>query len=262
MMKIFDRIDSSSLDRREMQLWILALTMILILSMGVALLMFPMAYSHPVDLTGIPARAIFFGFCALSALVVGYFIDRQLVIRSLRAELNIRKHQVEVMRKEASTDLLTTLPGLTIFRDRLAMEHRRAAHTQQHLSLLAVELKPSNALIGTGEVEIAFGDAAKTMMRKLRGEDSIFLLSPGFFGIVLPAVTASAAYDVRDHIMEGLHDTAGVSYRFTFSVTVVNYPEHAATAREMEGYILGSLPQKTRNEPHRVEQMTPVLGVE
>jgi GGDEF domain-containing protein len=260
-MKIFDRIDPSSLDRRELQLWILALTMILILSMGVALLIFPMAFSHPVDLTGIPARAIFFGFCALSALVVGYFVDRQMVIRNLRTELDKKKHQVDSIRREASTDLLTTLPGLTIFRDRLAMEHRRATHTRQPLSLLAVELKPSKALIGTGEIEIAFGDAAKTLMRKLRGEDSIFLLSTGFFGVILPAVTAREAYDVRDHFMEGLHDTAGVSYRFTFGVTVVNYPEHAATAREMEAYIQSCLPPKADNEPLQREQLTPLMEI-
>src|SRR5579862_606823 len=127
-MKIFDRVDASSLDRRELQLWILALTMILILSMGVAMLIFPMMYSLPVDLTGIPARAIFFGFCALSALVVGYFVDRHLVIRSLRAELEKKKHQVEAIRKEASADLLATVPGVNMFRDRLAMEHRRASN--------------------------------------------------------------------------------------------------------------------------------------
>ena len=92
---------------------------------------------------------------------------------------------------EASADLLATIPGLTIFRDRLVMEHRRATTVQQPLSLLAIELKPSSALAGTGEVEIAFGDAAKTLTGKLRGEDSVFLLAPGIFGVVLPGVSAA-----------------------------------------------------------------------
>ena len=46
-------------------------------------------------------------------------------------------------------------------------------------------------------------------MRRLRGEDSIFLFAPGFFGIVLPAVNARDAYALRDRLMEGLHDAAG-----------------------------------------------------
>ncbi len=260
-MKIFDRIDSGTLDRRELQLWILALTMLLVLSMGVALLMFPMAYSHPVDLTGLPSRAIFLGFCGLSALAVGYFIDRQMVIRNLRAELDRKKRQFESIRREASTNLLTTLPGLTIFHDRLAMEHRRASNTRQALSLLIVELKPSAGLLGSGEIEIAFGDAAKSLLAKLRGEDSIFLLAPGIFGILLPAVTARDSYNVCDHMLEGLHDAAGVSDRFTFDVSMVNYPDQAATASEMEGYIHSRLPKKARKEPQQSENMTPVLRV-
>jgi GGDEF domain-containing protein len=180
-----------------------------------------------------------------------------MVIRNLRAELDNKVHQVESIRREASADLLNTIPGLTIFRDRLAMEHRRAANTHQPLSLLSVELKPSTAIIGTGEVEIAFGDAAKTLMTRLRGEDALFLLSPGVFGILLPGVNAHDGYSIRDHIMEGLHDAAGVSYRFSFSVSAVNYPEHATSAHEMEGYIQCLLPKKEDFLPDTAEQLTP-----
>lgn len=249
-MQVFDKVDSSGLERREIQLWILALSMILILSIGIALLMFPTAFSHPVSVTGVPERAIFFGFCSLSALVVGYFIDRQLVIHNLRVELESKQHQVDIIRHEASADLLATLPGLSTFRDRLVMEHRRATTIQQPLSLLAVELKPSSALAGTGEIEIAFGDAAKTLTAKLRGEDSLFLLAPGIFGVVLPGVNAAEAYTMRDHMMDGLHDAAGVSYRFSFGISVVSFPDHATTAREMEEYVQCLLPRAPLLETH------------
>src|SRR5579862_7983605 len=254
-MRIFDRIDNNSLKRREMQLWILAVGMIVVLSAGIALLMFPMAYSHPVDLTGLPARAIFFGFCAMSALMIGYFIDRQLVIRQLRAELDQKAHQVAAMRLEASTDLLNSIPGFTIFRDRLAMEHRRAANTHQPLSLVTVELKPSHTLRGAGEAEVAFGDAAKTLTAKMRGEDALFQLAPGIFGVLLPGANASDGYRVRDHITEGLHDAAGVSNRFSFSVNALNYPDHASSAREMEGYIQCLLPKDEDFLPEGAEEL-------
>ena len=124
------------------------------------------------------------------------------------------KREVAQIRREASADLLASLPGLNIFRDRLAMEHRRASITQQPLSLLTVELKPSCDLMGPAEIETAFGDAAKTLMRKVGGETPIFLVAPGIFGIVLYGVSASDAYNVRDRLMEGLHDAAGVANRF------------------------------------------------
>ncbi len=34
--------------------------------------------------------------------------------------------------------------------------------------------------------------------------------------------------------MEGLHDAAGASNRFSFRISVFNFPEHVSTAREME----------------------------
>ncbi len=242
-MEFFDRVDSSSIDRRELQLWILALTVILVLAVGVALLMFPTVYFSGVNLAGLPMRAIFFGFCGLSTLVLGYFIDRQALVRRLRAELKDEKLHIAQIRQEAAADLLTSLPGLNIFRDRLAMEHRRALHTHQPLSLLTVELKPSRDLAGPGEIGTAFGDGAKTLMRKLRGEDSIFLLVPGVFGIVVPAVNARDAYLLRDRLLEGLHDAAGVTNRFSFSVSVVSFPEHVTTARELEQSMRSFLPR-------------------
>jgi hypothetical protein len=55
--------------------------------------------------------------------------------------------------------------------------------------------------------------------------------------------------------MEGLHDAAGVSYRFSFSVSAVNYPEHAATAREMERYVQCLLPKHKDFLPEPSEQL-------
>jgi GGDEF domain-containing protein len=181
------------------------------------------------------------------------------VIRHLRAELEREKRQVLEIREEASSNLLTTLPGLNIFRDRLAMEHRRASTTNQPLSLLAVQLKPSRDFTAPGEILAAFGDAAKTLMRKLRGEDSIFLLAPGVFGILLPTVNASGAYSVRDRLMEGLHDAAGASNRFSFGVTLLNFPEHVASAREMEESVESLLPSQVR-KGSRLELVTPQYG--
>jgi len=241
-MQVFDRVDPNTLDGRELRLWILAHTVIVVLAVGVGLLMYPAVFSHPENLSEIPTRVVFFGFCALAAMTVGYFVDRQAVIRRLRLELEKERRQTAKVRREASADLLSTLPGLNCFCDLLAMEFRRASSTQQHLSLLTVELRPSSACTEPGEVETAFGDAAKTLLRKLRGEDSIFLLEPGFFWIALPTVNAPDAYALRDRLMEGLHDAAGASCRFSFGINVFSFPEHVSSAREMEESVRRLLP--------------------
>ena len=212
----------------------LALAVILILAVGMALLMYPAALSNDLIVSGTTKRKIFFGFCALSVLLVGYFLDRQIVISQLRRRVAEEHRRVVAIRHEASADLLATLPGFDLFRDRLAMEHRRAASIHLPLSLLVVQLEPSPQFPEEDEIDTAFGDAAKALIRKLCTEDSIYRFRRGVFGIVLPGVVTENAYRISGRLMEGLHDASGASARFLFDVHVINYPEHAGTAREME----------------------------
>ena len=233
-MRIFDRIDSVNLNRRQWELCLLALAVIGILAVGMAFLMYPAAFSNDLIVSGATKRKLFFGFCVLLVLVVGYILDRQVVISQLRQRVAEQHRQAAEIRHEASMDLLATLPGFDLFRDRLAMEHRRAVSTQSPFSLLFVGLKPSPQVSGKDGIDAAFGDAAKSLTRKLRGEDSIYHFPTGVFAIVLPAVGLENARSISRRLDEGLRDAAGATTRFLFEVRVINYPEHASTAREME----------------------------
>jgi GGDEF domain-containing protein len=258
-MRIFDRIDPLNLNRREWELWVLALAVILILVVGMALLMYPTALSNDLIVSGNTKRKIFFGFCALSVLLVGYLLDRQIVINQLRRRLAEEHQQVVEIRHQASVDLLRTLPGLDFFRDRLAMEHRRSAATHLPLSLLVVELKPSPHLPDKDEIDTAFGDAAKALTTKLRIEDSMYHFPSGVFAIVLPGVGTADAYFISRRLAEGLHDASGASTRFLFDVHLINYPEHVSTAREMEEAARSLLPTE-RLKAQEVEAVLATPG--
>jgi GGDEF domain-containing protein len=233
-MHIFDRIDPAKLDRRDTQLWLLAIAMIVILATGVALLIYPTAFTMPVVVTGAYLKRVFFSFCVLSMLVVGYLMERRIVVTRLRAQVREEEQRARHLLNEASGDLLATLPGTEHFRDRLAMEFRRAANAQLPLSLLLICLTPSDPLSQSGDIMTAYGDAAKAMVRRLREEDSIYLFCPGTFGVVLPGVRAAAAQRVGERLAEGLTDASGASDRFSFSLRAVSYPDNAASAHEME----------------------------
>jgi hypothetical protein len=192
-MRVFDQIDSTMLDRRELHLCLLAITVMLVMATGMALLMYPTVFSEPVVLTGPTLRKTFFGFCALSMLLAGYFLDRQLTIHQLRQQLVEEQSRMMQIRHEASAELLESLPGISHFQDRLTMEFRRASKTQQSLSLLIVQLKSSHELFDAREIATSFGDAAKALIHTLRREDSIYQFRPGVFGILLPGVSAADA---------------------------------------------------------------------
>src|SRR5574337_948048 len=159
-MRIFDRVDASSLDRRDLQLWVLALGMIFVLAAGLALLMYSAIVTPAAYLSGPAVWKGFYGFCVLSILMVTYLMERQMVIRRLRRALEGEQRQNILLRHQASADLLETLPGFEHFQDRLTMEFRRAANIQQALSLLVVRLRPARRLTDSEEIATAWGDAA------------------------------------------------------------------------------------------------------
>jgi len=233
-MRVFDQIDALTIDRREWHLWLLAFAVILVLALGMALLMYPTAFSSPVILAGTTLRKAFFGFCTLTILLIGYLFDRRLVIQELRRELLEEQASNVRIRHQASAELLETLPGFSHFQDRLAMEYRRANTTHQPLSIVVISLIPSHNLSDPKEIDDSYGDAAKAVVRRLRREDSIYLFRTGVFGVVLPGTSGNAAYEVSERLGEGLRDASGASDRFTFYLRVVNYPEHTASAHEME----------------------------
>jgi GGDEF domain-containing protein len=233
-MRFFDHIDPTKLERRDAQLWMLALAMLAIFAVGIALLIYPAAFTMPVVLSGSVLKGVFFGFCALSMLVVGYLMERRIEIGRLRRRLKEEESRRQRLLNEASADLLASLPGVEHFRDRLAMEFRRAVNAELPLSLVLVSITPAERLHDPGDIATAYGDAAKAMIRKLRGEDSIYLFRPGVFGVVLPGVLASNARRVEGRLSEGLAAASGDTRRFSAHSHAISFPEDVGTAHEME----------------------------
>ena len=233
-MKFFDQINPQTLERREWELWILTLGMILILATGVALLMYPLVFSRPVPFTLPAMRRIFFGYCLLSFLLVVYLVNRQNVIRQLRHQVAEERSRNIFLRHKASADLLGSLPNFNRFQDRLAMDFRRAVNSQQPLSLMIARLTSSGESTDEAEDEAALGDAANALLRRLRGDDSVYNFQHGVFGILLPGTSTAEAQHISNRLGEALADASGATHRFTFALQVVNYPAQADSAREME----------------------------
>lgn len=233
-MQVFDKVSQQTLDRRDQQLSILALVMVVILGGGMALLMYPTVFGRSAVIPVAPSRPLFFGFCVLCILMVVYLVNRMFVVRQLRATLIEEREQLASVLQQSSADLLGTLMGFSHFQDRLTMDFRRAAQTKEPLSLLLVRVNPSKLFAQGPQSQVALGDAAKVLLRKLRIEDSLYRLSAEVFGIVLPGSAVVAARETANRLGEGLADASGASNRFTADIELVNYPHDVNSASEME----------------------------
>jgi GGDEF domain-containing protein len=252
-MRLFDRVDSASVEQREFQLAAFSLAIIAVLVAGLAFLMYPTIEGHPVVFSGRTLRISFFGFCGLSVLLLGYLIDRQMTVRKLRREIRKADERYRDLHRQVGKDLLGTLSGMNHFQDRLMMEFRRAVNTRDTLSVMVVRLKPNPKVMDPAQTMAAWGDAVKAMSRKLRREDSLYLFAEGTFGIMLPGVNVQSARIVAARVAEGLHDVAGAVDRLTHDMKIFNYPQHAATASELESAVRSLLPAQIISEPSIAE---------
>ncbi len=241
-MQVFDRLDPLRLDKRDAQLWMLALAMIVILASAVALLLYPSAFEENISISGPKMRSIFFSFCVLACLMVGYLMDRRMAIRKLSQRLKEERGRNAQLLQQASLELLETLPKFEHFQDQLMMEFRRATIARQPLSVVVAALTPGQPREEIGMIS-AYGAAAKSILHRMRKDDSLYLFRTGVFGVLVPGTCAEDARAVGLRLSEGLKEAAGNERLFTFELKVINYPEDAASAREIQNAAANAFPR-------------------
>lgn len=232
-MRVFDQVFPEALEHREFQLGTLAISIIAILSFGLAMAIYSPAFSHPLTEQGDTARKVFYAFCVLSILMVSYLTDRQLLIRKLRREIVAGKNQITLLRNEASADLLSSIPGMSHFQDRLPMELRRCANSGDPLSLLLFLLSISGEVSDEAGIATVYGSAAKVLLAKMRKGDSIYGFQPGAFGIILAACDSAAAERACGRCVQGLEETQPRGARLSLKTRVINFPADMTTAQGM-----------------------------
>jgi GGDEF domain-containing protein len=231
------------LERREFQLSLFAASAIAVMAAGLATLMYPAVFANrEASGTGMPQIA-FYGFCILSCLLVAYVVDRQLTIHRLRRQMALERKMAADALQHASADRLTTMPNVITFDDRLTMEFRRASTAGLKLSVMVISVKLNGEFAEPGMAESTLGDAASAVSHKLREQDSIFMLRPTFFGVIVPGLGQSAIQIISSRISESLTVASGPDKRFSFRIDVVSYPEQTSSALDLELAVSGWLPE-------------------
>src|SRR5215472_5977510 len=224
-MATIDREELDRLERRNLQLTILSAVFVLILAGGLAAFMYPLVFVHP-EGSKWTMRVAFFGFCGLTLLFVGYLFDRQRTFTKLKQTLLCELERNITLQIQASTDLLRTMPDQNHFWDRLSMEFRRA-HTMEKTMSLVLAKAAASSPVAERDQHAAYSDAAKVMARRLRPTDSIYRLSDGLFGIVLPGTDTLSAKRIALRLQEGLQDVR-TKYGLSFDLSAYNYTYHIA----------------------------------
>jgi GGDEF domain-containing protein len=242
-MQSVDRIDSSDLERRQRHLTVFACAAIGILAGGLALLMYPVVFAQQGPSSDKALRIAFVGFCGLGVLVAAYIWESQTTIGHLRRERELDRRHIEEARRQASTELLMAIPKIGSFRDLLAMESRRTIAMSENLSILVITVQPSEEVSSPTALIAILADASKAIARKLRAQDSIYLLGGATFGVVLPGVSKPVARGISARVADGLADAAGASSRFACKNDIVGYPEDATSPHDLQEAVCALIPR-------------------
>jgi GGDEF domain-containing protein len=238
-----NRAELDHLERRELQLTILAAVFVFVLAAGLATFMYPLVFENPVG-NKWTLRVVFFGFCGLVLLFIGYLVDRQGMVRKLKQQLLEELDRNVELRQQASVDLLQSMPDVNHFWDRLTMEFRRATATEKTLSLLLVKAKAGQNTEKASEDSAAWGDTAKALSRKLRPTDSIYRLTADLFALVLPETDPVNAQLVALRLEEELQ-VVRAKFGSSYEINCYNYPEQVQSAHELEDIVRSLLPEQS-----------------
>ena len=243
-MRLFKRISSGGLEHHEMRLISLVSLAIIVLATGVTLSLYSLAFSQSVPVLTQIATIGFFDLCVLSLLLAVWLIDRQSTIRRLRQQIGEERRKSSRVLGQANADLLEALPNFSLFQDQLLMEYRRAAANKQNVSVLVITTSVQEDLSDPTVSSPVLGNSAKAISRKLREQDSIYILMRGYFGVILPGVDAIAAKQISARLSEGLADASGASNQFSFRVNAISFPGQASSAQDLELAVTRLLPEK------------------
>jgi GGDEF domain-containing protein len=240
-MATIDRQELDRLERRGLQLTVFSAVFVLVLASGLAAFMYPLVFVHP-EGNKWTLRVVFFGFCALTLLFVGYLFDRQRTFHKLKEQLLAELERNVALQVQASADLLKSMPDQSHFWDRLTMEFRRALTLEKTMSLVLVKVKPA-ARTAQNDQKAALSEATKAMSKKLRPTDSIYRLADDLFGVVLPETDTLNAKRIALRLQEDLQ-AVRVRYGSSFDLTAHNYPDHVKSSHELEDIVKSMLPEK------------------
>src|SRR5258705_4966849 len=105
-MATINRQELDQLERRELQLTIVAAVFVFVLASGLAVFMYPMVFVHADTANKWTLRVAFFGFCALTLLFICYLLDRQRTVRKLKQQiLEELERNIELRSEEHTSEL-------------------------------------------------------------------------------------------------------------------------------------------------------------
>jgi hypothetical protein len=188
----------------------------------------------------------FFGSYGLCVLLTACLWNRQAIVWRLQCQVVDQRTLAKDGQSRASAEFLRVMPNVISFFGNLVVEHRQSCSASQNLSIMVITVRLSASSPDMAKQSSPLGDAARAISGQLHIKESVYILSPGCFGIILPNTDVAAAEKTRQRMSKSLTGAAALTHRFSHEIGVINYPADACSAYELELAICNLMPGSGR----------------
>ena len=146
-------------------------------------------------------------------------VTEELAQRKMLEEAN------EKLSRQATIDVLTSLPNRRVLDDRVEFEFRFALRHKTYLSVLMLDLdnfKKINDKLGHAEGDRVLQDASRVLREKMRATDLAARYGGEEFVVLLPGADTDGAMLFAERVRTGLREVAGLDGHVTASFGIAS----------------------------------------
>jgi diguanylate cyclase len=197
----------AAIEKRDVELWILALAMVGILAAGYFLLVFPSAFlgQHLFFVPGQASSSLVVGQVALVLLFLTYIAHKHIEIRGLRTQSVFDALNHQLSHTQLLIDPLTHAFNRAALEEVVSKEIKRVQRGQSTLVFLYVdvdELKRVNTTFGHLSGDLVLAEVGAILKGCVRGSDYVIRMGGDEFLVALIDTTVAGATVVKQRIQQ------------------------------------------------------------
>ncbi|WP_229207417.1 MULTISPECIES: bifunctional diguanylate cyclase/phosphodiesterase [unclassified Duganella] len=159
---------------------------------------------------------------------------------ALVSDITDHRASAELIWQQANFDALTALPNRHMFHDRLAQALKKAQRDGAQLALLFIDLdgfKQVNDTLGHALGDALLVEAARRIVRCVRGADTVARLGGDEFSVILPGIEqASSVERIAHNMLAALNRPFALEAAqpsVSASIGIALYPDDATAAEDL-----------------------------
>ncbi|MBI2817892.1 MAG: GGDEF domain-containing protein [Acidobacteria bacterium] len=195
----------SAIERRDWELWLLALAMVGILAIGYFFVIFPSVFlgEHTLYVQAKLSSPLAVGQLALVLLFLIYVAHKHLEVRRVRSQSLVDALNFQLSHAQLLLDPLTHAFNRTALEEVIGKEIKRAQRKQTTLVFLYVDLddlKSVNSRFGHLSGDLVLSEAGAILKSCVRGSDYVIRMGGDEFLLTLVDTTLEGAVAVKNRI--------------------------------------------------------------